>query len=353
MVAGVALVAGSSGASAAPARPQTWKLAKVTGLAGNDSLGDLVVTGKRSAWAVGSYQTLDGAYGPLVERWNGTGWTRTTIPDLPNTGLGPVDASSDKNVWAFGTDLSNFELKALRWDGKTWKSSTVDEDVALYDADVVAPNDVWLAGDGFAQEAGLKHWNGRTWKSIAVPGQLFDLEVASAKQGWAVGMANRQPLAMRWNGTRWTSVPTPRYTAPSNGEVSLSSIVSLSPKDAWAVGTITWQVEDGEEHRPIAQHWNGTKWSKVKVPDYKFGLGGLAADGRGGLWMKAGDWSALIHLQSAKWTKVPQPSPPSSTTLMEQMANVPGTSTMLGVGTVNTWGAPENNNSDAAFFSAR
>src|SRR3954464_13078891 len=54
---------------------------------------------------------------------------------------------------------------------------------------------------------------------------------------------------------RWTIVPG----STGHREAKLVSVTSVSPGDAWAVG----ERDDG----PLAEHWDGTAWRFVQVPE--------------------------------------------------------------------------------------
>lgn len=365
----MAVGAASAGAGTAPARPPTaavpqaaagelkWRLS-AGAQPGNDLLSDVVATGRREAWAVGGQEGAT-KYTPLVYRWNGGTWRRVPLPELPDLDLGLVDASAADNVWAFGSSL--FErgpnggglFRQLRFDGTRWTVTTIDEDRVVFDVDVVNRNNVWLAGTGgYRLHGNLLHWNGRGWRASTLPGEVFGLHMTAASAGWAVGAASGRPATWRWNGTAWRAVPAPRYTVPNGGTAQLNDVLALSPTDAWAVGGMSWQVGDDEEHRPIALHWNGRRWSKVTVgPSFTSGLSGLAGDGRGGLWAQL-DGTALLHYRAGGWSRVELPRVPDSDTAMSGgPVNVPGTRTMLGVGIAGRWSAPEGDKYDRVFFT--
>jgi hypothetical protein len=337
------------GTGGTPAQAAAWKYT-LGDPQGNDSVSDVVAIGRRDAWAVGS-RTVGSQERPLVYRWNGRSWRTVQAPTAP-IGLAAVDASSARDVWAFGTDLSTFDVLATHWNGSRWTTTKIDNDLAVFDTDVVSPRDVWLAGEG--QQGGphnLKHWDGRAWRNLSLPGQIFALDMPSARRGWAAGTSDGQPSVLRWDGTRWRSVPTPRYGVPQGGQAQLLDVLALSANDVWAVGTMYWPVGDDEEHRPIAMHWNGHRWSKVAVGSYAEGLSGLAADGRGGLWSRLGAGTTLLHYAQGRWTRVELPRPAEADTdLSGRLAHVPGTTTTLGVGTVFRWGAPEDDHSDGIFY---
>jgi hypothetical protein len=67
----------------------------------------VVVPGASSAASAGTY-------GPLIEHWDGTAWTRVAAAG-PADDLSAVAAVSAKDVWAFGTYNINSAV-AENWD---------------------------------------------------------------------------------------------------------------------------------------------------------------------------------------------------------------------------------------------
>src|SRR5205823_3692563 len=90
-----------------------------------------------------------------------------------------------------------------------------------------APNDVWSVGFFWSQQAGAyrslaDHWNGSVWKATLPPPGMPGNNVLNAVSGtsssnvWAVGYQTKRyqsyptvPLAEHWNGTKWTVARTP------------------------------------------------------------------------------------------------------------------------------------------------
>ena len=72
----------------------------------------LVVAG--SSWAASS-----GTYGPLIEHWDGTAWTRVPAAGAADD-LSAVAAVSATDVWAFGTYNIDSAV-AEHWDGSSWQ----------------------------------------------------------------------------------------------------------------------------------------------------------------------------------------------------------------------------------------
>jgi hypothetical protein len=85
----------------------------------------------------------------------------------------------------------------------------------------------------------------------------------SDTDAWVVGYSGADPVALNWNGTAWSSVPTP---APSGSTPNwaFESVAASSTSDAWAVGE---QSAGTKIHDSLFEHWNGTAWSAVAGPN--------------------------------------------------------------------------------------
>ncbi|MBO3747772.1 hypothetical protein J5X84_16965 [Streptosporangiaceae bacterium NEAU-GS5] len=136
--------------------------------------------------------------------------------------------------------------------------------------------DAWAVGDFLGADAdddGLQmlaaRWDGARWQQVRTPAvlhqdeSLLAVSASSATEAWAVGFtkgvgaAGRNTLAVRWNGTAWSIVPTPATSGGSKAQ--LNAVVSLGPADAWAVGR-------SRAGRALAEHWDGAAWSIVQLP---------------------------------------------------------------------------------------
>jgi hypothetical protein len=84
----------------------------------------------------------------------------------------------------------------------------------------------------------------------------------SDTDAWVVGYNGADTLALNWNGTAWSSVPTP---APSGSfpDWEFLGVGASSTSDAWAVG----EQSAGKTHDSLYEHWNGTAWSVVSGPN--------------------------------------------------------------------------------------
>ena len=120
----------------------------------------------------------------------------------------------------------------------------------------------------------------------------------SDTDAWAVGgpsSASAAPVALNWNGTAWSSVPTP---APSGSTPNwtLKSVAASSASDAWAVGV---QVAGTKIHNSLYEHWNGPSWSVVTGPNEGI-LNAVLDFSPTNAWAFA-DFSVL-HWNGKKWS---------------------------------------------------
>jgi hypothetical protein len=143
---------------------------------------------------------------------------------------------------------------------------------------------------------------------------LASVSASGPEEAWAVGTFENQqaintPLAEHWTGTTWTRVHVPD-PAPAQG-ATLSGVDDLSPGNAWAVGS--------RHGLTLIEHWNGTAWSIVPSPDPATGIPGdgdmltsISGTGPNDLWA-AGDevneatmtiTMLFEHWNGAKWRAV-------------------------------------------------
>jgi hypothetical protein len=109
---------------------------------------------------------------------------------------------------------------------------------------------------------------------------LHGVSARSASDAWVVGVqateTSNDTLAMHWNGTSWSAVPTPNpWPECQDGDImwtgnSLNAVAAVSANDVWAVGTECYSMS------AIIEHWNGSSWSLVQSPRRKEGFDSTA-----------------------------------------------------------------------------
>jgi hypothetical protein len=118
-------------------------------------------------------------------------------------------------------------------------------------------------------------WNGTAWRTIAVKlpagatgGTLGRISCVSATHCVAVGFYDKGAghqfaLADTWNGTSWTPSQPP---APGGESTSLSGVSCKSATACVAVGAYTKNTTSGPTSAPLAETWNGKKWTEARPP---------------------------------------------------------------------------------------
>ena len=141
---------------------------------------------------------------------------------------------------------------------------------------------------------------------------LQDIHGPSPSDLWAVGWSRnpREPsrtLIERWNGSTWSIWPS---ADPGPFGNILNGVVSLAADDTWAVGA----RQDSFYQTPMAQHWDGTAWSAVPVPNPAFCtghsyLGDIAARSATAIWATGvctssstgGDQGFVVRWNGTRW----------------------------------------------------
>lgn len=336
-----------------------------------NTLADASATSASNVWAVGNwYDVSIASTRTLALRWTGSQWSTVSTPNVNNfyNELYGVDATSSTDAWAvggFATGQSgggngnngSHNTLAMRWNGTSWsRVATPNPGIQgrdLYDVEAFSSTDAWAVGyywetiyPAALAETLIVHWNGSAWTQVASPNpanyynQLHGVSGSGPNDVWAVGTyVNRgeptgtsHPLAMHWNGSGWSQV-----TVPASGNAILYAVTTISPTDAWAVGS-----KNGY-HTPVAYHWNGVAWTEVPTPPV--GAGGntpfyaVTALGSDKVWAvgyTSGSNGPLLLIE--RWDGVAwrvEPAPPLELGgLLQGVAAVPGTSASPVVWTV-------------------
>jgi hypothetical protein len=319
VVAGVLLISGSPAFAAI----STQVPVESTGFFGGFS--DLAVVSAADGWAVG------GNGNGIIERYNGTRWAVVPTPDLlngdPNNWavLDGVSSTSATNAFAVGratTTATGDAAVALRWNGTAWSRLTVPSATgATSEFDAVkafSASDAWAVGTTGSSISGqtlAMHFNGSAWSQSPTPspGTRDNILTSVAGSGpndvWAVGYFRnqpygnriRQPMTLHWNGAAWSQVPSPESGAGSS--TYLYDVAVTSATDAWAVGYGT----AGGVVGAFVEHWNGTAWSTATALPLST-LSSVSARSATDVWVAGGDSAgapAVAHWNGSAWSVTP------------------------------------------------
>lgn len=221
----------------------------------------------------------------LAMAWDGATWTILTTPSVASSddSLMSVSCSSPTSCVAVGnySDDGTEQSLAMSWDGSAWTTAVVPsvgaDDNFLESVSCVSATFCVAVGasfDGAKYQTLVATWNGSAWAIAVSPNEgsdsnlLASVSCTSATSCTAVGdyydgpyQTDIKTLAMRWDGTPWTIVPTPNNN-PGTDPNRLSSVSCVSPTSCFAIGTTG---SGGIE--TLAMTWDGTDWTILLSPN--------------------------------------------------------------------------------------
>jgi hypothetical protein len=192
----------------------------------------------------------------------------------------------------------------------------------VYSVAAVTDSDVWVVGtyysSGYLTLA--EHWDGTSWTTVPTPNVssisnfLFATTALSTRNVWAVGQELHGPmeqtLVEHWAGQRWRVIPSPNVAGDGVSSY-LYAIGAIAPNDIWTVG----RSVVGNTDAPLTLHWDGAVWTIVPAPALA-GAALYAVEGTAtnDVWAagKVGTLSSMqtltMHWDGTAWTIVPSPN---------------------------------------------
>jgi hypothetical protein len=247
-------------------------------MAPNGGLSATSCSSVRACTAVGSYINRTGSQATLAERWDGTSWTIQTTPDPKGatgsslSGVSCTSATACTAVGKYQTGNGMWWTLAERWDGRTWRIQATPNPGsggALSGVSCTSATACTAVGYFNGDVALAERWDGTSWTIQITPkpsgASLDAVSCTSATACTAVGF-NGQPLAERWDGRTWRIQTTP---SSDNGDY-LSGVSCTSAAACTAVGS------DASSAVILAERWDGRRWT-IQTTDDSFGVGSLSA----------------------------------------------------------------------------
>jgi hypothetical protein len=246
------------------------------------SVAGVVCTATKECIAVGGYTIKGTVHKLLAEHWNGTTWSIHSTPSTKRKAgvdLYGVSCPETKLCTAVGEyeeSSGAFVTLAEQWNGTKWSAqatpnpSGAQSGVVLKSVSCVSSTACTAVGYykiGTETRILAEGWNGTTWSIQATgttQGFLNGVSCTTATACTAVGSNGGRSLAERWNGTEWSA-----QEAPKPGESRSDQLVSVSCTSATsctAAGSYSGGEKEGFGTYPLAESWNGTKWTLQTVP---------------------------------------------------------------------------------------
>ena len=276
----------------------TWAIQATPNRPGAAASGlfGVACTAARSCMAVGGTSSPNDIGGFLAERWDGTRWSILPTPALPPGALMGVSCTSPAACTAVGQTTNSagiFVALAERWNGTTWRvQPTPNPGGAQGSAfgGVSCPTASFCMAIGSSGPATphpmplAERWNGTTWKTLPIPAPagaqgvfIGPVSCTSTSACTTTGLSMNSSglattLAERWNGTAWRIQPTPN--PPGAQGAALPGIACTGPSACLAVGASNPFTPNA---KTLAEQWDGTRWRIVPSPNPAAGGGGFSA----------------------------------------------------------------------------
>jgi hypothetical protein len=224
---------------------------------------------------------------PLIESWNGSSWSVMSTPAPAfNTGqFNSVSCGSPTSCMAVGLTIEcagivqgdgtqivcfNSQMLVETWDGTNWSIQTTPNENSNTDLfGVSCTTSTSCVGAGQSDSMVIaESWNGTSFTvtngpNIADGGGATGVScttftncmVAGEIQGTSPGV-QQQTLALTWNGTTLSSVPTANPSSTLDG---FNGVSCVSATFCVAVGSS--QSSTSSPPQPLFETWNGATWS--------------------------------------------------------------------------------------------
>jgi hypothetical protein len=277
----VALAAGPAASTspvarkpAAPATPR-WRMQTPPEPAGTaDQAFDAVSCSSSSAClAIATHEYDEHGYGQFAETWNGSRWIPRTVARAADVYLYGVQCRSAR--WCVAVGAFSAGPVVDRWNGSGWTQAKPPVPVGATTGALTAvacSSTTACTAIGESEEGGrppsllAERWNASAWRIQAVPapsaggGVLTAVACPAADACGAVGSDSKGLFSEVWNGSSWVIRPVP---VPAGGSDADLKAVSCTAADSCeAVGTYS----TGGTSRPLAEVWNGSHWLTQAPP---------------------------------------------------------------------------------------
>ena len=204
----------------------------------------------------------------------------------PSPPFNPNLWNRDANFALFGVDPATPDPLAVcgSWEPVQTPDAN-DQANRLLGVAAVSPQELWavgeyetVSGSDFEFRPLAMRWDGSAWSIVPTPCPapswnvdcgLSDVDAFSSDYVVAVGdhyhpqEAGQETFVLEWNGSQWEQLASP--TQPNGSGSFFGAVEVLAENDFWAVGF--WAgVDFVGSTAPLAAHWNGSDWEVFQPP---------------------------------------------------------------------------------------
>jgi hypothetical protein len=166
--------------------------------------------------------------------------------------------------------------------------------------------DIWAVGQSTI------HFDGSSWTAFPAPmihgdntSYLDGVVTVSPTEAWAggvvgIGTANPNQVIERWDGTKWSVFPGPKFN--TGDQPAIWDMTAVSPSDIWAVGSL---LVSNSLLDALFEHWDGTSWTVQPGAFHGF-FRAASADASNDVWAVGynGNSTFSEHYDGTNWTLV-------------------------------------------------
>jgi len=234
----------------------------------------------------------------LIEQWDGHTWTIVPSPTSGKVDLAGVSCANATSCVAVGTTLTTTAETAVtvidRWNGSNWTTSQVapaattvrlttgvscaTATFCMVTGAQLSPTASTTVFTGLTAKLFTLKWDGTNWTTVPTPAP----PMATLQIGYAVSCADPslcmavgyqvtytttvtastvEGVIEQWNGSSWTATPTP---GPAT-YVELRAVDCFGPTSCVATGLGVTDTP-APAGLPLVENWNGTAWSQAALP---------------------------------------------------------------------------------------
>ena len=276
LASGPAAGASPAARQAAAATP-TWRVQAPPEPAGTtgQAFGALSCSSSSACLAIATHDYDEHGYGQYAETWNGSRWTLRTVPKAADIYLYGVKCRSAQ--WCVAVGAIGGGPVVDRWNGSGWKQARPPVPVGATTSALTAvacSGTAACTAIGESEKGGgtpsllTERWNGSAWKIQPVPappaghGVLSAVACPAADACRAVGSYRGGLFSEVWTGSSWLIRPVPVPTGGSDAD--LAAVSCPAADSCEAVGT--YSNSNGRTFLPLAEAWNGSRWLAQAPP---------------------------------------------------------------------------------------
>jgi hypothetical protein len=281
-------------------------------------------------FGLGCLQSACGA-NPMTPLFQVTG--STSVPALPAPFTPPPNGSDSVSPPGAALKGAAATLTCAGGWNQVPSPSIGNLDNNLVSVSAASPGDAWAVGSLLQSnnpavlQTMAEHWDGTSWTETPLPdvglneNSLFGVSELSGGRAWAVGYFvnatyHQRTLVEHFDGTSWSVVPSAN---PGTLRDVLYGVAAVTDSNVWAVGG---QQDSTGVFHTLVEHWDGTSWSAVSVPDPNGGgnvlyavaavsAGDVSAAGQEGTAFPS---QALVeHFDGKNWSLENSPADPTET----------------------------------------